>query len=132
MTYREMFEAELVKYNVHWCGGGCGSRQSHKRGFVPYGYRREVHLDSQIKTRSALMRGLHEIGHAVLHQYKNPKLRRFQIESQAEAFAIERMRTLGVAVPRKARKDGQQYVARMKRFGDRVSAGLKARAKGGR
>jgi hypothetical protein len=78
------------------------------------------------------MRGLHEIGHAVLHQHKNPRLRRFELEAQAEAFAIERMRALGVAVPRKARKGGQQYVARMKRFGDRVSAGLKARAKGGK
>jgi hypothetical protein len=129
VTYREMFEAELAKYNVAWCQGGCGSRMGHKRGFSEYGYRRIVHLDSQITTRGALMRGLHEIGHAVLHQYRKSGRRRYVMEAQAEAFAVERLRALGVAVPRKAAKQGRQYVARFKRFGDRVSAGLKARAK---
>src|SRR5258708_7719133 len=113
-TYREMFEAELVNYDVRWCKG-CDSRQSHKRGFGG-GSERAVHLDSAIATRSSLMRGLHEIGHAVLHVRPNNVRRRYEREAQAEAFAKERMRALGVAVPRKVARQGQQYVARMKRF----------------
>jgi hypothetical protein len=132
MTYREMFEAELVKYNATWCKGGCGSNKGHKRGFVR-GPRhgRIVHLDSEIATRSSLMRGLHEIGHVAQHDTRYEP-RRWKREAQAVAFSIERMRALGVAVPRKAAQTDREYVARMRRFGDRVSAGLKARAKGGK
>ena len=116
MTMREAFEAELSAHGLTWCRE-CHSRNSHKRGFFSEDIPKVVHLDSEIVTRSALHRGLHEIGHAIHDQ---SKMRRFECEAQANAWAAKRMRELGFSIPRRVLSGARHYVARMKRWGDNV------------
>jgi len=79
-----------------------------------------VHLDSEIGTRSSLYRGLHEIAHCILDE---KGLRRFECEAQANSWAAERMRLLGISVPRKTAGKGRTYVSRMKRWGRNIRKG---------
>lgn len=116
MTMREAFEAEIAARGLAWCRECCASK-SHKRGFVLDEEPKSVHLDNEIRTRSALHRGLHEIGHAI-HDQRG--MRRFAREAQAEAWATARMRELGFSVPRAVAAAGRTYVARMKRWGDNI------------
>lgn len=114
----EAFYAEAFRLKVVWCRG-CESRASHKRGFANV-RTRTIHLDSTISTRAGLYRALHELGH-IADGAKSK--RRWERERAAEEFARTRMRALGFVVPRKQVADGNAYVARMKRWGDNVSAG---------
>lgn len=117
MTFREMFEQEITNHGIEWCRG-CDAYNSHRRGFAGD---RVIHLDSEIGTRSSLYRALHEVGHVVLDQPR--RMRRWEMERDAELWARRRMRELGVPVPRKDVQAGDRYVARMKRWGDRIVAG---------
>lgn len=116
MTLREMFEAEIAAHGLAWCRECCAS-SGHKRGFVLRDDKKTVHLDSEIATRSTLHRGLHEIAHCILDE---TGLRRFAKEQQANRWAENRMRELGVSVPRKTSAAGSRYVKRMKSWGDNI------------
>ena len=120
-TFLEMFEAELKKYNLKWCKGECG-RNGHKRGFVMSDDRTTVHYDSKICTRATLQGGLHEIGHCVNDE---KGLKRWEQEEQAEKFANDKMKELGVSVPRKTKLRGIDYVRRKKRHGENIIKGLR-------
>lgn len=103
MTYLELFEAELDRYGIDWCRGGCGKRSSHSRGFATVIQGTDsgmVHFDSKIARRTSLLGGLHEIGHVVLDHGKSSRLRRFEQVAAATDWAVGRMRELGVPVPR--------------------------------
>ena len=117
MTLRSLFEAELARFDVAWCGGPCAYRSSHRRGFATPG---TVHLDAKIGTRRSLYRGMHEIGHVVLGHTKRGRRRRWELEAEAEAWAQERLAALGVELPEASVEAGRVYVARMRRWGDRV------------
>ena len=116
-TYKEIFEEELKIHNLNWCQGGCGASLGHKRGFVLFKDRTTVHYDSKIATRSTLHGGLHEIGHCINDEIG---LRSFEREARAEEFATNRMRELGISVPRKTVALGRAYVGRKKRHGDNI------------
>ena len=74
MTLRAVFEAELQRVGVAWCGGPCRYRSSHRRGFATAD---TVHLDAKIGTRRSLYRGMHEIGHVVLGHARRGRRRRW-------------------------------------------------------
>jgi hypothetical protein len=120
VTYREMFEAELAAHDIAWCQG-CERYNSHRRGFASQD--RTIHFESKIGTRSTLYGGLHEVGHIVRDHFGKGRRRRWQEEQEAERYARTRMRELGVPIPRKDVQAGDAYVARMKRWGDRIAAG---------
>lgn len=122
MTLLEIFQAELVAHNLTWCRG-C-ERPGHKRGFVVNGNKYTVHLDREISTRSTLHRGLHEIGHCVNDE---AGMRRFQKEAAANKWAENRMRELGIPVPRKEAAKGKRYVRRMKRWGNNIKKAVAVR-----
>ena len=118
-TLKELFEIELKRNNLNWCKGECGL-EGHKRGFILKKDKTTVHYDSKICTRGTLHGGLHEIGHCV----NNEKgLRRFEQEANAEKFANDKMKELGVSIPRKTRALGVAYVRRKKRHGDNIRRG---------
>ena len=112
--YRALFEAELDSNGVAWCRG-CDERSSHRRGFATRGV---VHYDTEIRTRITFYGGLHEIGHVVLGHHRRGRRRRFEIEAEAERWAQNRMRELGVPIPRKEVAAGKAYVDRLKAHGD--------------
>jgi len=119
-TFLQIFEDELSLYGIVWCTG-CEKYNSHKRGFA-ISKAREIHYDSKIATRATLHGGLHEIGHIVAN---TPSMRRWEQEASAEAWANKRMAELGISIPRKVRREGKAYVARMKRWGNNIAAGRK-------
>lgn len=123
--YRELFEAELAANDIEWCRGGCGIEASHRRGFVPVGTR-VVHFDAEVTTRKTLMTALHEIGHVVL-DHDHRRKRRWEREVEATAYAINRMRALGVPVPREKYDRYVEYIARMKQWGDASIAGRRTK-----
>ena len=120
MDLKELFIAECSTNEIVWCQG-CDSYNGHKRGFARFSDR-TVHYDSKIATRSTLQGGLHEIGHLVANK---PGMKRWEKEASAETWANNRMKELGISVPRKTRALGKQYVARMKRWGKNIAAGRK-------
>ena len=119
LTLRSTFEAELASHDLSWCIGGCRYRNSHRRGFATPGV---VHLDSKIGTRRSLYRGLHEIAHIVLGHARRGATRRWQREAEAEAWTQQRLHQLGIEIPAAEVERGRDYVARMQRWGDRISA----------
>jgi hypothetical protein len=121
MTLREIFQAELDRFDVAWCEGPCRFRNSHKRGFAAAG---TVHLDSKIGTRRSLYRGLHELGHIVLGHDRRRGKRRWEVEAEAESWAQGRMAELGLEPPPEIVEAGRAYVARMKRWGDNISRAM--------
>ena len=122
MNFKELFEAELQAYGIGWCQS-CNRYNAHRRGFAVRS-ERVVHYDSKIATRASLHRGLHEIGHIVANILS---MRRWEQEASAEAWATKRMRELGILVPLKVLRRGRAYVARMKRWGDNISASARRR-----
>lgn len=122
--FRVVWLAELAMWDeqrtngVVWCRG-CDEYHSHRRGFATRGV---VHLDSPITTRAALHRALHELGH-VVEEHDRVRIRRFEKEAAAEKFAADRMRANGIPVPRKVAAEGRDYVAWMKRHGEKSVAG---------
>ena len=129
MSYRELFEAELARYDIAWCRDGCGHRgregHVHSRAFASG---RTVHFSREVTTRATLQVGLHEIAHIVLGhtlitesgKTRVLRLRRFEREAQAEQWSRNRMRELDIPVPRKSTARGNAYVAREKRRGDNI------------
>lgn len=120
MSYQEIFKQELSKRGLAWCRGCLQYSASHKRGFVAHSDKKFVHYDSEIATRKTLHNGFHEIGHCVNDE---TGMRRFQREANAEKFATNLMRSLGISVPRIAVSRGKTYVKRMKRWGDSIKRG---------
>jgi hypothetical protein len=118
MTLREIFETELDRFQLTWCTGPCRYRNSHRRGFATPGV---VHLDAAIGTRRTLYRGLHEIGHLALGHDRRRGRRRWQLEAEAEAWTQQRFADLGIEVPQASVDTGRAYIARMQRWGDRIS-----------
>ena len=118
MTLLDTFESELRRLDIRWCKGGCGYRNSHRRGFATPG---TVHLASKIGTRRSLYGALHEIGHIALGHPGRGGKRRWQVEAEAEAWAQRRMHELGIEIPAVEVERGRDYVARMKRWGDNIS-----------
>ncbi len=127
-TLRATFEAELARYELTWCVGGCRFRGSHRRGFATPG---TVHLDAAIGTRRTLYRGLHEVGHAVLGHTTVRRHPRWQLEAQAEAWTQQRFGELGIEVPAASVEAGRAYVARMRRWGAAISRANTGRSRGG-
>lgn len=119
-AYQEIVEGELAANNIEICRSCC-SRQSHDRGFADPD-KRVIHYSAGMATRSTLYGFLHEVGHIVKGHGKASKLRRYQREQEAEDYARDSFRVYGLAVPRKQVAMGNAYVARFKRFGDRVIA----------
>jgi hypothetical protein len=122
MELKEIFEAELKKYNLTWCKGECGLL-GHKRGFVLDKDKTCVHYDSKICTRATLHGGLHEIGHCINDE---TGLRSYEKEAKAEEFANNKMKEQGISIPRKTRALGKDYVRRKKRHGDNIRRALNA------
>jgi len=118
MTLRAVFEAELERVGVAWCGGPCRYRSSHRRGFATAD---TVHLDAKIGTRRSLYRGMHEIGHVVLGHARRGRRRRWELEAEAEAWAQQRLTELGIELPEASVEAGRAYIARMRRWGDNIS-----------
>ncbi len=116
MTYLEIFQTELKARGFEWCQG-CLLYNSHRRGFATPGTN-VVHLKSAVATRRTLHRALHEIGHLVNDERGQ---KRWQKEEGANRFAENRMRELGIPVPRVAAGKGRAYVGRMKRWGKAIS-----------
>jgi hypothetical protein len=126
MSYMEIFQAELAARGIEWCQG-CMLYNSHRRGFATKGTN-VVHLKSAVATRRTLHRALHEIGHLVNDERGQ---KRWEKEDGANRFAENRMRELGIAVPRGEAQKGRRYVGRMKRWGSAISAGSKEGASHG-
>ena len=127
LTFLEMFERELGIHGIQWCKGECG-RNSHRRAFADP-KSRTVHMSHKVTQRSVLLTGLHEIGYIVAN---TPDMKRWQREKTATQWAYERMKELGINVPRQARQDYRDYVGRMKQWGKNIAAGRKLnRAKRG-
>lgn len=122
MTNQEIAQAELLTHDIKLCTG-CGHNSSHKRGFATVDSR-TIHYNKKLATRATLYGFLHEVGHIVHGHGKQSKLRRFEKEREAEEYARQSLRQLGIAVPSRCVQRGNEYVARMKRFGDNVRAGL--------
>lgn len=121
MTFLELFQLKLQVHNLEWCRSCC-AKQSHARGFVLHDDRRTVHLDSNVVTRAALHRALHEIAHCVLPEFG---LRRWECELQANRWAEDVMRSYGISVPRNVAAAGRSYERRMKRWGDNIRKGAR-------
>ena len=117
--------AELAEHSIRWCTG-CKRRKSHTRGFAtwqPDGLLAApptVHFSRKCATRATLFTMLHEMGHLL----RNTKgMKRWERESSATQFAIERMKAHGVPIPRKTLKEYREYEQRMKEWGENVTAG---------
>lgn len=121
-SYREIVAAELAANNIELCTGCCNT-SSHSRGFAEAD-KRVIHFNAKMATRGTLYGFLHEVGHIAKAHGKSSKLRRYEREQEAEDYARESFRQLGLAVPRKQVVLGNAYVARFKRFGDNVRRGL--------
>jgi hypothetical protein len=120
MDYQEIVQAELLANDVALCTS-CDVGRSHTRGFT-FADDRIVHYSKKCSTRNTLYGFLHEIGHIVKGHWARLKLRRFIREEQAEEYARESFRMLGLVTPRKRVAMGNAYVARMKSFGDKIIA----------
>jgi hypothetical protein len=129
-SLRELFEAELALHGIAWCRGGCGRYHSHDNGsaFATVATR-TVHYNREIATRATLQIGLHEIAHVILNHGPGKGKRAYQREAEAEAWSFQRMRELGVPVPRKSRAQAKLYVTRKKRLGDRIRAARMTRSR---
>jgi len=57
----------------------------------------------------------------VLGHAKRGRRRRWELEAEAEAWAQQRLRELGVELPEASVKAGKAYVARMRSWGDHIS-----------
>ncbi len=125
MDYQEIVTAELMANSIELCTGCCNT-SSHSRGFAEPD-KRVIHFNAKMATRGTLYGFLHEVGHIVKAHGKSSKLRRYQQEQEAEDYARESFRQLGLAVPRKQVTLGNAYIARFKRFGDNVRRGLARR-----
>ena len=126
MELREVFEAELMANDILLCRG-CEHGRSHKRGFVRFGQAvKVVHLDRAIATRSTLHRALHEIGHLV-NEVAQKSMKSWEREEDAEKYATDTMRVLGIRVPRSVVAAGVSYVARKKRHGANIRRGRMGR-----
>ena len=101
MTLRATFEAELERRRLTWCMGSCCYRNS-------------------------LYRGLHEVAHLVLGHDQRRGRRRWQLEAEAEAWTQQRFAELGIELPQASVDAGRDYVARMQRWGDRISVAAAA------
>jgi hypothetical protein len=123
MTYREVFEKEIKRYNLNWCRG-CDSRAGHKRGFVLYKDKTTVHYDREIATRSTLFGGLHEIGHCINDE---KGLHSYQCEMLAEDFARSKFEKYKIPLPRKRVSLGVSYIKRKKRHADNIKKGRKVK-----
>ena len=123
MTNQEIVQAELLANGITLCTG-CNEGYSHTRGVATPDSRR-IHYSLKCATRGSLYGFLHEVGHIVNGHGRSSKLRRYQQEHEAEVYARESLRMLGLSVPRKQVALGNAYVARWKRFGDNVNAGRK-------
>ncbi len=116
MTFLDIFKLKLQIHNLEWCRSCC-AKSSHARGFVLDESKNTVHLDSNIVTRAALHRALHEIAHCILPEFG---LRRWQCELQANRWAENVMKGHGISVPRAVASAGRSYERRMKRWGDNI------------
>lgn len=123
MDYIDIVKAELMAHEITLCAG-CETYHSHSRGFA-WPDKREIHYSAKMATRKTLHGFLHEVGHVVSGHGKACKLRRFEREAQAEAYATKSLREYGIAVPREAVALGKRYVKRMKRWGNNIKAGRK-------
>lgn len=121
IDYAEIVEAELAANDITLCAD-CDRYQSHKRGFAAPDSR-IIHYDAKMATRGTLYGFLHEVGHVIKGHGKSCKLRRWQKEQEAEAYARESMRAYGIPVPLKNVQAGDAYVRRFRLFGERVAAG---------
>lgn len=88
-----------------------------------------IHYSRKCATRGTLHGFLHEVGHVIKGHGKASKLKRWEEEQEAEAYASESLRIYGIPVPRKAAADGRRYVARKKRLGQRISKALRNRGR---
>ena len=123
MDYQEIVTAELMMHDIRLCTG-CESYNSHSRGYaIPDD--RTIHVSAKMATRKTLCKFLHEVGHIVKGHKKGCKLKRWQREDEAESYAKESMRMLGIPYPRERGRRSSGYVNRMKRWGKRISNGLK-------
>lgn len=123
--FQEIVTAELMAHNIKLCRGGCFLKQSHSRGFAVPDHR-TIHYSKRCATRSTLLGFLHEIGHIVKGHGHSCQLQRWEKESQAEEYAKESLRALGITVPRKRAGRGRRYILRMKRWGNRIAAGRRS------
>ena len=98
-------------------------RNSHRRGFATPG---TVHLDDGDGSRRTLYRGLHEVAHLALGHDQRRGKRRWQLEAEAEAWTQQRFAELGIELPQASVDAGRDYVARMQRWGDRISVAAAA------
>ena len=122
LELREVFEAELQANDIFLCTG-CEHGRSHTRGFVEFGKPvKVIHLDRAIATRSTLHRALHEVGHLV-NEVAQKTMKSWEREADAEKYATDTMRILGVRVPRKVVAAGVSYVARKKQHGANIRRG---------
>jgi hypothetical protein len=121
MTNEEIVRAELKEHGIKLCGG-CDLRQSHRRGFAVT-RTRTIHLSQKMATAATLYGFMHEVGHIVRGHRPGRGLRRWEQEREAEDYARERFRALGLPLPAREVERGDAYVARMKRWGDRALLG---------
>lgn len=120
--YADIVEAELIANDIKLCTGCTNITGSHTRGRAQPDTR-TIHFNKKMATRKTLLDFLHEVGHIVKGHGKSCKLRRFEREEEAEAYAREGFKAYGLPIPRERAAQGRAYVARMKRFGDNVKAG---------
>lgn len=120
-SYYEIVEAVCSYFKITWCRSKatCGFAKDHSRGFANRGM---IHLSAKIGNRLGLYRAMHEIGHVLWAHDRGTKVRWVR-EKEAETFAREAFKALGVPVPRSVVKAGNEYVERMRRWGDNVAAG---------
>jgi hypothetical protein len=124
IDYLEILEGELLANDIRWCKA-CFIAGSHKRGFAMV-KDRVIHYDKKIATRGTLYGALHEVGHIVKNHCVGNRLHRWEEEQEAEQYARDSLRAFGIKVPRREVNQGDAYIARMKRWGDRIKAGRRA------
>ena len=125
-SFLELVQIELRDHNIVWCRG-CKNGASHSRGYATPDSR-TVHFSGKLATRSTLFTMLHEIGHVVKRHGKSSKLRRWEEEAEATAYARKTFRTWGITIPRKVSDAYSDYISRKERHGRRIAAGLRRRS----
>lgn len=121
MEYADIIKAELIAHDINLCTG-CDSYNSHARGYATPDDR-TIHCSAKGATRMTLCKFLHEIGHIVKGHGAKCKLRRYEREEQAEAYAKQSMKDYGIPMPRKRARRSASYVNRMKRWGNNIARG---------